>query len=211
MASLQKATAGITYTPNQIKGLTSLATQRGSSPGSLNIIKNAPLRPVVDTNPNLGVNSTSTGGVSQTFTYPTTLPALTAEQQEALMTRRRLATRGLEETQNVVQRERDRAQADTLRQQSDIERQQQSQSREGMQTLAGRGVARGPMFVNPFQRRLAEGAQRQTAELQSGLAATLSSLESALRQADLGRERELSQIDFDAMSMRSDLDRLLGA
>jgi hypothetical protein len=43
------------------------------------------------------------------------------------------------------------------------------------------------------------------------LAATLSSLESALRQADIGRERELSQIDFDAMSMRSDLDRLLGA
>ena len=127
------------------------------------------------------------------------------------MSRRRLATRGFEETQNVVQREQARAQADTLRQQSDIERQQQSQSREGMQTLAGRGVARGPMFVNPFQRRLAEGAQRQTAELQSGLAATLSSLESALRQADIGRERELSQIDFDAMSMRSDLDRLLGA
>ena len=166
---------------------------------------------LVDTDRNLGLNSTSTGGVSQTFTYPTTLPALTAEQQEALMSRRRLATRGFEETQNVVQREQARAQADTLRQQSDIERAQQSQSREGMQTLAGRGVARGPMFVNPFQRRLAEGAQRQTAELQSGLAATLSSLESALRQADIGRERELSQIDFDAMSMRSDLNRLLGA
>ena len=173
--------------------------------------KLSPLRTIIDTDRDRGTESGSTGGVSQTFTYPTTLPALTAEQQEALMSRRRLATRGFEETQNVVQRERDRAQADTLRQQSDIERQQQSQSREGMQTLAGRGVARGPMFVNPFQRRLAEGAQRQTAELQSGLAATLSSLESALRQADLGRERELSQIDFDAMSMRSDLDRLLGA
>jgi hypothetical protein len=126
------------------------------------------------------------------------------------MSRRRLATRGFEETQNVVKRERERAEADTLRRQSDIAQQQQSQSREGMQTLAGRGVARGPMFVNPFQRRLAEGAQRQTAELQSGLAATLASLESALRQADINRQREISQIDFDAGSFRSDIDRLLG-
>jgi hypothetical protein len=171
----------------------------------------ASVRTIIDTDRNRGTESGSTGGVSQTRAYPTVLPALTAEQQEALMTRRRLATRGLEETQNVVKRERERAEADTLRRQSDIAQQQRSQSREGMQTLAGRGVARSPMFTNPFQRQLAEGAQRQTAELQSGLAATLASLESALRQADIGREREVAQIDFDALSMRSDLDRLLGA
>jgi hypothetical protein len=160
---------------------------------------------------NEGTTATSTGGVSQTFTYPTTLPALTPQQQEALMTRRRLATRGFEETQNVVQREQARAEADTLRQRQEIAREQQLQSRAGMQTLAGRGVARSPMFVNPFQRQLAEGAQRQIGELQSGLGATLASLESALRQAEIGRERELAQIDFDAGSFRSDIDRLLGA
>jgi hypothetical protein len=166
---------------------------------------------VTDTNRDLGTGAGSTGGVSQTFAYPTTLPALTPQQQEALLTRRRLATRGLEETQALVGRERQRAEADELRRRQDVFRQQEQQSREGMQTLAGRGVARSPMFTNPFQRQLAERSQREVAELQSGLGATLEALEGALRQAEIGRDRELAQIDFDAGSFRSDIDRLLGA
>jgi hypothetical protein len=159
-----------------------------------------------------GETQTSTNGVTQqgTFRYDAVLPPLTPEQQEALVTRRRLATRAAEETQEVVGRERTRAEGDALRQQQDIARQQQLQSRAGMQTLAGRGVARSPMFVNPFQRQLAEQAQRQVGELQSGLAGTLAQLESALRQSENVRERELAQIDFDAATARSDIGRLLG-
>jgi len=159
----------------------------------------------------LGNITSSTNGVSQPFGSGSALPALTPQQQEALLQRRRLATRQYGETEAAVGRERDRAEADTLRRTQDIGRDQQLQSRAGMQTLAGRGVARSPMFVNPFQRQLAEGAQRQQSELQSGLAATLAGLETALRQADIARLREYAQIDFDRGSYRSDVASLLGA
>ena len=159
-----------------------------------------------------GETQTSTNGVTQqeTFRYSPTLPALTAEQQAALANRRRQASRAFEETEASVTRQRQRAEAEAVRAREEIARQQQLQSRAGMQTLAGRGVGRSPMFVNPFQRQLAEQSQRQVGQLQSGLADTLAQLESALRQADIGRERELAQIDFDAGSFRSDVARLLG-
>lgn len=162
--------------------------------------------------PTGGTSQTSTNGVTQqsTFNYSAELPALTAEQQAALMSRRRQATRAFGETEASINRQRQRAQAEALRAQGEIERQQQLQSRTGMQTLAGRGVGRSPMFVNPFQRQLAEQSQRQVGQLQSGLADTLAQLEGALRQADIARERELAQIDFDAGSFRSDVARLLG-
>ena len=166
---------------------------------------------VQDLSRDRGTESTSTGGVSQTFSYPTVLPPLSAQQQEALMARRRAATRTVEETQAATQRERARAEADAVRQRANIARNQQLQSRAGMQTLAGRGVARSPMLTNPFQRQLAEQSQRQVGELESGLAGTLSQLDAALRQAEIGRERELAQIDFDTATARSDLARLLGA
>lgn len=156
-------------------------------------------------------DNVTTNGVTQPFRYSPTLPALTPQQQRALMERRRLATRSFEETQAVVGRERTRAEAEALRQQGEVDRARELQSRAGMQTLAGRGVGRSPMFVNPFQRQLAEQSQRQVGELQSGLANTLAELGSALQQAEIGRDRELSQIDFDAVDFRSDVGRLLGA
>lgn len=146
----------------------------------------------------------------EVFRYPAELPPLTAEQQALLASRRRAATRQFEETQANVARGRARAEAEALRAQTEIARQQALQSRAGMQTLAGRGVGRSPMFVNPFQRELVTQSQRAVGQLQSGLADTLAQLEGALRQADIGRESELAQIDFDATSMRSDVARLLG-
>ena len=203
-ASLASATSGITYTPSQISGLTNIAKQRGITDApTLQVIANAPRRPDPD--------PVTTNGVTQPFRYSPTLPALTPQQQRALMERRRLATSSFEETQEVVKRERIRAEAEALRQQGEVDRARELQSRAGMQTLAGRGVGRSPIFVNPFQRQLAEQSQRQVGELQSGLANTLAQLGSALRQAEIGRERELAQIDFDAIDFRSDVGRLLGA
>lgn len=205
-ASLARATSGITYTPSQISGLTNIAKQRGiTDEPTLQIIANAPRRPDPEPDP------VTTNGVTQPFRYSPTLPALTPQQQRALMERRRLATRSFEETQEVVKRERIRAEAEALRQQGEVDRARELQSRAGMQTLAGRGVGRSPIFVNPFQRQLAEQSQRQVGELQSGLANTLAQLGSALQQAETGRERELAQIDFDAIDFRSDVGRLLGA
>jgi hypothetical protein len=152
----------------------------------------------------------STGGTSQAFNYPSVLPPLTPDQQSALMNRRRAATSQLEGTEDLVRLQASRAAGDAFRQQGEIGRVQGEQSRAGMQSLAGRGVARSPMFVNPFQRQLVAQAQRQTGELQSGLAGTLANLQAALQQASATRERELSQIDFDEATYRSDIARLLG-
>ena len=208
MASLNKATAGISYTPSQIAGLTDIARQRGiTDRPTLQIIADAPRRSEERPEP----DNPTTNGVSQPFRYSPTLPALTPQQQRALMERRRLATRSFEETQALVDRERARSEGDVLRQQGELSRAQDLQSRQGMQTLAGRGVGRSPIFVNPFQRQLAEQTQRQVGELQSGLANTLAQLGSALQQAEINRDRELAQIDFDRTSYRSDVDRLLGA
>ena len=207
-ASVDRATEGITYTPSQISGLTDIAKQRGITDApSLQIIANAPRRPDPDPEP----DPVTTNGVTQPFRYSPILPALTPQQQRALMERRRLATRSFEETQGVVGRERIRAEAEALRQQGEVDRARELQARAGMQRLAGRGVGRSPIFVNPFQRQLAEQTQRQVGELQSGLANTLAQLGSALGQAETGRERELAQIDFDAIDFRSDVGRLLGA
>lgn len=211
-ASLRSATTGITFSPTQLSSLSSLANFNKSSPAERLDLSRAgkdPYNPTpIVAKPAL--DPPSTNGVTQPFRYSNVLPPLTPQQQRALMERRRAATRSFEETQALVGRETVRAEGDVLRQQGELDRNRRLQSRSGMQTLAGRGVGRSPMFVNPFQRQLTEQSQRQTAELQSGLAGTLSQLRSALQQAEIGRDRELSQIDFDAVDGRSDIGRLLG-
>ena len=151
----------------------------------------------------------STGGVNQGFRIGSSLPPLSAAQQAALASRRNIATRTAQQTGRFLTRERQRAEGDVLRRVGDVGRRQQTASRQGMNTLAGRGVARGPMFVNPLQRELARAAQQETAELYSDFAGLLSNLENALRQAEITRDREYSQIFFDEASMRSDLERLM--
>lgn len=211
-ASLKSATAGITFSPSQLRSLSSLGDFNRASPVKRLELARAgkdPYSPPVVPKPAL--DPPSTNGVSQPFRYSNVLPPLTAAQQRALQERRRLATRSFSETEAQVGRETDRAEGDVLRQQGDLDRARREQSRSGQQTLAGRGVGRSPMFVNPFERRLTESVQRQTAELQSGLAGTLSRLKSVLQQAEITRDREYAQIEFDATDERSDVDRLLGA
>ena len=154
----------------------------------------------------------STNGITNQslFQYNATLPPLSPQQQELLGSRRRMATRQFGETEATAKREMDRARGDSLRQQANLERDQQVASREGMATLAGRGVGRSPMFVNPFQRQLADRTQRQTGELQSNLARILANLEGQIRQAGIMRDREYQQIDWDRTSFRSDPSTLLG-
>jgi len=153
----------------------------------------------------------STAGVSQlTFQYPSVLPPLSAEAQRAFAERRRAATRALEESRAQVDRQRQQAEAAAVQGRRDIGRQQAEQSRQGMAELAGRGVARSPMFVNPFQRGVARAAQQRVGELEMGLSQTLENLSTALRQAEQSRARELSDIEADIMAARSNVPMLLG-
>ena len=153
----------------------------------------------------------STAGVSEgTFKYPTVLPPLSPEAQRAFAERRRLATRQWEEAQAQEARQRAAAEGAAVQGRRQIGREQAEQSRAGMQTLAGRGTARSPMFVNPFQREVARVAQQRVGELEMGLGQTLENLRTALQQADIDRERELNQIEFDIIAARSNVPYLLG-
>jgi hypothetical protein len=79
-----------------------------------------------------------------------------------------------------------------------------------MQELAGRGVARSPMYANPFRREVARVQQEQIGLSQQQLAGTLDQLQAALQSARQRRESELAQIAFDEAMARSDVNRLLG-
>ena len=166
-----------------------------------------------DPKPDLTRSNTSTGGTTQQgpLNYSATLPALTPQQQELLGQQRRTNTRQFQETSNTLNLERTRAEADAERRRGVIGEDRRMASREGMQTLAGRGVGRSPMFVNPFERRLATQAQRQIGELESGLAGTLAQLDAALRQAAITRDRGNLDLDWQRTSFRSDVPGLLGA
>ena len=120
LADLQKATAGITYTPEGITQLQTLAMNRpgGASMGDLVRIANAPLREVVT--PREGstgqqVVDTGAGGSTaarQTPTYPTTLPPLSPEMLAAIEARRAASLRSLQEAE---------ARAASLRQRAELE------------------------------------------------------------------------------------------
>lgn len=153
----------------------------------------------------------STAGVSSgTFRYPTALPPLSPEAQRAFAEERRAITRALEETRAQVARQRAQAEAAAVQGRREIGRTQAEQSRAGMLELAGRGVARSPMFVNPFQRGVARAAQQRVGELEMGLSQTLENLGTVLRQAEQDRARRLSQIETDIMAARSNVPMLLG-
>lgn len=155
----------------------------------------------------------SNAGVTQQgpLNYNATLPALTPQQQELLGRQRRMNTRQFQETSNTLNLERARAEADAERRRGVIGEDRRMASREGMQTLAGRGVGRSPMFVNRFERNLATRTQRQIGELESGLAGTLARLDAALRQAAITRDRSNLDLDWQRTSFRSDVPGLLGA
>lgn len=153
----------------------------------------------------------STAGVSSgTFRYSSVLPPLSPEAQRAFAERRRQATAAYERAEQDVARQRQQAEAAAVQGRRQIGQEQAQQSRAGMAELAGRGVARSPMFVNPFQRQVARQAQQRVGELEMGLGQTLENLRLALQDAEAARERELNRIEFDILAARSNVPQLLG-
>jgi predicted unusual protein kinase regulating ubiquinone biosynthesis (AarF/ABC1/UbiB family) len=111
------------------------------------------------------------------------------------------------------------ARADSLRQQAQlanigrilgIEEETGRERREGMAELAAKGVARSPLFANPFRRELAREQQEKVAESEQTLANTLDKLQATLEAARQQRQTELSQIEFDVGQNRSNVAALLG-
>ena len=154
----------------------------------------------------------STAGVNQgPFRYDSVLPPLSPEAQAAFLERRRAATRAEEQARARIDRQRDMAEGAAVQGRGEIARQQAEQTRAGLSELAARGVARSPMFVNPFQRGVARQAQERVGELEMGLSQTLENLQSALQAAENQRAAELARIETDILTARSNVPGLLGA
>lgn len=149
--------------------------------------------------------------VSRAFNpYPTTLPPLSPEMLQALEDRRALSLRRLQEAEARAASQRQSAELANVGRMLGIEEETGRERREGLSGLAARGVARSPLFANPFRRELARQQQQQIGESQQQLTSTLDQLGEALRAAQFRREEELSQLAFDETRERSNVNRLLG-
>jgi len=144
------------------------------------------------------------------FSGSATLPPLSPSELKALEDRRRASSRALQEAEIRAEDLRARAELEEIGRRLGIQEDIAQQRREGMVDLAVRGVARSPLFANPFRRELAREQQRQMAESQQTLANTLDQLNVALNAARQKREQELAQIAFDETVARSNVQRLLG-
>ena len=214
-ASLNRATAGISYTPSQIAGLTDMARQRAGgtlSPATQAIFDNAPRRPLPrPTGPAVIPTDEAGDTVTRAFNpYPTTLPPLSPQMLQALEDRRALSLRRLQEAEAQAASQRQSAELANVGRLLGIEEETGIERRSGLTELASRGVARSPLFANPFRRELARQQQQQIGESQRQLASTLDQLGQALSAARFRREEELSQLAFDETRERSNVGRLLG-
>ena len=142
--------------------------------------------------------------------YATTLPPLSPKMLQALEDRRALSLRRLKEAEATAASQRQSAELANVGRLLGIEEETGMERRKGMSDLAARGVARSPLFANPFRRELARQQQQQIGESQQQLTSTLDKLGATLRAAQLRREEELSQLAFDETRERSNVNRLLG-
>lgn len=152
----------------------------------------------------------TTNGVSGGNPYPTVLPPLTPEMQSALDARRRAASRAYEQAAIAADDARMQAEAQRLFTEQQIDEATARARREGMASLASRGVARSPLFANPFRRELVRQQQAQLGEAEATLAGTLDQLGKTLQAAQLTAEREYADVGVAAIQARSNLARLLG-
>lgn len=180
------------------------------TPGQQSALDSLRRRPDPREMPDPGPQPSTAGVNTDTFTYPAVLPPLSPEAQAAFLERRRAATRAEEQARATIDRQRQMAEAAAVQGRRQIGEQQQRESLAGLEELAGRGVARSPMFVNPFQRGVARQAQQRIGELESGLSQTLENLGAALQAAENQRARELAQIETDILTARSNVPGLLG-
>jgi len=196
------AASALTMSPQQALAQTGLGPEAGAQPGQRRPIPPPPPLPPVP-----GPGETV---IRQNIPYPTTLPPLSPEMLAAIEARRAASLRQLQETEATADSMRQRAQLENIGRMLGIEEETGRQRRSGMADLAARGVARSPMFANPFRRELARQQQQQIGESQRQLTGTLDQLQSALQAARQRRETELAQIEFDVAQGRSNVGRLLG-
>lgn len=207
-ADLARATSGISYTPQQIQGLSQLARDRGSSESSISqIMKNAPIRQTEVTG-NAGGNIVDavgkTGGIQrQRFEYPTELPAIPPDMLSAFNMQRRLGTAGVEQAELFRQRGVTEGTGRANTQTGEIGRQTQRNVAQGMSNYAAGGRARSPMGVNQTRAEIAAGGEREQIVVQEQLASLITELDRMVSDAQFGKQRSDADIDMQMAQVRN--------
>ena len=213
------AAAGISFTPEQLRSLTDIGDYSRASAAERTKMANpfAPRDAPRDA-PREGSTGSQVVDVPDDGNtlpravnpYATTLPPLSPKMLQALEDRRALSLSRLQEAEATAASQRQSAELANVGRLLGIEEETGLERRKGMSDLAARGVARSPLFANPFRRELARQQQQQIGESQQQLTSTLDKLGAALRAAQFLREEELSQLAFDEARERSNVNRLLG-
>ena len=207
-----EAASALPMSPQQALAQRGLGPLAGGQPGRPRPLPPPPppLEELGSTGPQDDRDAEQESTATRPFSGSATLPPLTPDQLAALEKRRRASLRGLQEAEARAEDLRASAELEEIGRRLGIQEDIAQQRREGMVDLAVRGVARSPLFANPFRRELAREQQRQMAESQQTLANTLDQLNVALNAARQKREQELAQIAFDETVARSNVQRLLG-
>ena len=209
------AAAGISHTPEQLRILTDIGDYSRASAAERTKMANpfAPRDAPRDGSTGSQVVDVPDDGNTiprAVNPYATTLPPLSPKMLQALEDRRALSLRRLQEAEATAASQRQSAELANVGRLLGIEEETGRERREGLSSLAARGVARSPLFANPFRRELARQQQQQIGESQQQLTSTLDKLGATLRAAQLRRQEELSQLAFDETRERSNVNRLLG-
>lgn len=210
LAELNRATAGITYTPQglqQLRNITVANQGRPLSAAQQDMFNRAPVSQPSDDNP----RDTNPTRVYDTSDYARTAPALSSAQLGAFGERRRVAEEEYQKTLAAVAR-------NEAIYQSDAERKRQNQQdlstqyiQESTRDLAGKGVARAPMFMGRMARAADQDLQMKWGEIDSELGIELAALKSLVDNARSKKELELARVDQDVASARSNLDAIFSA
>jgi hypothetical protein len=207
-ADLKRATAGITYTPNQIQGLTNIAQQMGASQGALDLIANAPqATPTPPPTP----RDTSPSKVYDVSDYSRVAPALNSAQLGALGERRRIAQQEYDQTLANVARNEALYQSDAERKRQNDQELSTRYIQDSVRDLAGKGVARSPMFAGRMIRAADQDLQMKWGETDSRLGIEMAALKSLVDNALSKKQTELALIEQDKASMRANLDAIFAA
>lgn len=135
--------------------------------------------------------------------YPTTPKPLTAEQLGALSDRRLAVDTGYKEALAAQERGEGALRAASLASRQMLDTSFKRTVDDFMSTLAGRGLARSPMFAGKGQRQLQQDRESQMGEISSNLTNQLDSLQEMVNRARVERDIEMSKISQDEALMRS--------
>lgn len=147
--------------------------------------------------------STSPSKPAKPPQYPTTPRPLNADELGALSARRSAVDTGFQEAMANQERGEGAARLSALASKQMLDTSFKRTVNDFMSTLAGRGLARSPMFAGKGQKQLQQDREQQMGEIQSGLTGQLDALSEMVNRARVERDMELARISQDEAQMRS--------